>query len=168
MQWLLDNMKILTATDWAAWWGALLATIVLLWDVIKWCKRGPKVKLDFDIRGNMKMYPPPPRNETYISIRASNTGDASVTLTNLAFVYYRNYLKFIFNMKAEKSFVIPQPLTTMPIPYKFSAGAIWDANIVQTKEIEDMCDSGVVCIVLFHSGSKKPLRGKLILKKSNY
>lgn len=34
----------MNSTDVAAWWGALTATVVLVWDVIKWLKLGPKIK----------------------------------------------------------------------------------------------------------------------------
>ena len=27
-----------------AWWGAIVATLVLLWDIIKWLQSGPKIK----------------------------------------------------------------------------------------------------------------------------
>lgn len=31
-------------TDFVAWWGAVVATLVLLWDVAKWMKAGPRVR----------------------------------------------------------------------------------------------------------------------------
>ncbi|MDF1821045.1 MAG: hypothetical protein P1U64_05720 [Alcanivoracaceae bacterium] len=34
----MDNTQIV------AWWGAIVATLVLLWDVVKWLKFGPKIK----------------------------------------------------------------------------------------------------------------------------
>lgn len=30
--------------DYVAWWGAVVATLVLLWDVAKWFRSGPKIK----------------------------------------------------------------------------------------------------------------------------
>ena len=30
--------------EYVAWWGALIATLVLLWDVIKWFQSGPKIR----------------------------------------------------------------------------------------------------------------------------
>jgi hypothetical protein len=37
---MLDDM---TSTEIAAWWGAIIASIVLLWDIYKWKTRGPKL-----------------------------------------------------------------------------------------------------------------------------
>ena len=35
-------MKI---TDWAAWWGAIIATLVLVWDMYKWKRSGPIINV---------------------------------------------------------------------------------------------------------------------------
>ena len=32
------------STQIVAWWGAIIATLVLLWDVLKWFQSGPKIK----------------------------------------------------------------------------------------------------------------------------
>jgi hypothetical protein len=33
------------ASDIAAWWGAIVATAILFWDIIKWKKSGVTVKV---------------------------------------------------------------------------------------------------------------------------
>jgi hypothetical protein len=35
----------MTASDYAAWWGAVVATVVFAWDIIKWKKNGPRLKV---------------------------------------------------------------------------------------------------------------------------
>lgn len=40
----------LTNTELVAWWGALLATIVFIWDIVKWLKTGPRLRLN--VRAN--------------------------------------------------------------------------------------------------------------------
>src|SRR5437879_4880685 len=42
-------------TDVVAWWGAVVATIVLLWDVYKWTHRGADVRVE--AAPNMKVFP---------------------------------------------------------------------------------------------------------------
>lgn len=38
----------MSATDIAAWIGAVTGTLVLIWDVYKWMQTGPKVKVSVD------------------------------------------------------------------------------------------------------------------------
>jgi len=45
----LANIK---ASDFAAWWGAILATVVLLWDIFKW--RATRVRLRITAQPNMQ------------------------------------------------------------------------------------------------------------------
>jgi hypothetical protein len=33
---ILNRLTQLTASEWAAWWGAVVATSLFLWDIIKW------------------------------------------------------------------------------------------------------------------------------------
>ncbi len=158
-------LKDFTVSDYAAWWGAVISTLVFIWEVFKWIHRGPLVKLDMEILGNMKMFPKPPKDETFISVRVSNTGEIPITLTKLAFVHYRWWFKYFLNLKAEKSFIVPQPISTMPIPYKLDTGSIWDGNILQNDEVNELYKTGYICILLFHSGKMKPIRQKLKIKK---
>lgn len=34
----------MVTTEFVAWWGAVVATLVLLWDIVKWQVAGPKVR----------------------------------------------------------------------------------------------------------------------------
>jgi hypothetical protein len=34
----------MTSTDIAAWWGAFIATFVLVWDIVKWMRTGPRLR----------------------------------------------------------------------------------------------------------------------------
>lgn len=34
----------MTETNIVAWWGAIIATLVLIWDIAKWYQDGPKIK----------------------------------------------------------------------------------------------------------------------------
>jgi len=34
----------MSMSEYAAWYGALVATTLLIWDVIKWVKAGPSIK----------------------------------------------------------------------------------------------------------------------------
>lgn len=37
-----------------AWWGAILSSVVFLWDVYKWHTAGPKIR--FSVKSNMETF----------------------------------------------------------------------------------------------------------------
>lgn len=80
-------MKI---TEIAAWWGAVIATFVLLWDIYKWKRSGPIIKIS--VTPNLKVYPSDPltNNKTWIHIMVTNSGNQPTTLTNLCGFYYKS------------------------------------------------------------------------------
>jgi len=87
-------MGILNNTHLIAWWGALTGTSVLIWDVLKWVKSGPKLKIriqphtvymDSEVckvektedGGEAKTL------KTYHHIEIVNVGDAPTTILNI-------------------------------------------------------------------------------------
>jgi hypothetical protein len=42
---LHQKLSSLSASDWAAWWGAILATIVFGWDIVKSFRSGPRLRV---------------------------------------------------------------------------------------------------------------------------
>src|SRR6266436_6542276 len=77
------------STEIAAWWGAILATVVFVWDIIKWRLAGPRLRLT--IRSGMKTANVPEyEGKTLLLAQVVNYGDRPTTITHLAFSYYRN------------------------------------------------------------------------------
>ena len=64
----------MTITSIAAWWGAGIATIVFLWDIVKWFKRGAKLHVSIS------------PNVTYpdAEVLSKRTDDQGVTASELA------------------------------------------------------------------------------------
>jgi len=141
-------------TDVAAWWGALVATLVLVWDVIKWARRGARVSLR--VQTNMQLLGGYPKDEnTYISVRATNSGDASTTIENMGFIYYKNWWHRVFH-RPEQQFVVSNPGDGFPLPHTLPAGAIWDGRAIQDSKIEDLAASGILMCWLSFSHLKRP------------
>lgn len=68
------ELKIsIKATEIVAWWGAIVATIVLIWDIIKWRSAGLRIK--FRVYPNLIVIGKPElEGKTYINAKASNIG----------------------------------------------------------------------------------------------
>ena len=84
----------LTGIGIVAWWGAIVATFVLLWDIYKWKTAGPRIR--FIVRSGMIIVGDPDREgQTFISAEATNIGDRPTTITNLVVQHYKTYLTML-------------------------------------------------------------------------
>ena len=161
-------MKIelnLPNTDVVAWWGAVTATFVLLWDVYKWKTSGPKIR--FCAKPNMKTVNIPSREgKTWISATAENIGTGATTITHLCFQYYRNYFKKLIK-KPDSSFVVggAEATPNQSIPYVLNPGTIWQGLALQTDELKKMSREGYLICELYYSQSRKPKERRVIIKE---
>lgn len=72
-------------TKLVAWWGAVLSTVVFLWDVYKFRRAGPKLR--FRTRGEVVLIPSDDKR-TFVSSEVVNYGDRPTTITNLCVAYF--------------------------------------------------------------------------------
>jgi hypothetical protein len=73
-----DKIAKMSASDWAAWYGALLATVVGIVQLVKWMFSGPKLAVLFKW-----IYTPPqvqPRELINIEAAVTNIGSITVTI----------------------------------------------------------------------------------------
>lgn len=155
-----------TASDWAGWTGAITGSLALAWEIYTWWTSGPKLNLR--VNGNMKICGPGIKDDrTYVSMRASNRGDRSSTITTVGMEYYKGikgYFKYILQRKSDQAFFL-NPITRIQIPHELNPGSIWDGEIVQNEDIERMCNDGTLVIELYHSHEDKPVRRRLSLNR---
>lgn len=74
----------MNASDVAAWWGAIIATLVLVWDVFKWRKSRFSIKVSAS--PNMSSLNPLKEkleDDKNIFVEVVNRGDKVITLTHL-------------------------------------------------------------------------------------
>jgi hypothetical protein len=144
----VDWYKGLGSTDWAAWWGAIVATIVLLWDVIKWKLSGARICME--ARPNYIFIGDPARAmEHYIYVNITNKGTLPVTIQTVGYEFY-NSIWNRFLKKVNKAGVAPSPFISQPLPFKLDPGSYWIGMLLQNQEIEEMLKSG-----FFIFGSRK-------------
>jgi len=79
----------MSPTSIVAWWGAILSTIVFLWDMYKHNTAGPKLR--FTVQTGMETLNMPRfEGRTVILTNVTNYGDRPTTITNLGYLYYLN------------------------------------------------------------------------------
>lgn len=69
-------------SDYAAWWGAIVASLALIWNIVVAIRTGPKIHLT--VTPNMQLHPrlPGEEDKSYIFVKAVNTGTSPTTITH--------------------------------------------------------------------------------------
>ena len=153
----------MSASDIAAWWGAVVATLVLGWDVFKWRKTGLRLRLS--ISPGMKTHGDVPNagpQKSYVLIEVVNIGDKKTELTHVAGLYYKSRLQRLRG-KNQQSFLVLNPAFTTHFPCFLAPGERWLGGIEQTQELEELSRSGLLYCGIFHSGSTKPITSRVVV-----
>jgi len=116
-------MKI---TDLVAWWGAIIATLVLVWDMYKWKRSGSIINVsaspNMHAFGNL---PNSIKNKKYIKVEIVNIGDRKTTITHLVMFHYKSLFQKIRGKKDKSFFVATPALFPPPLPYLIEPGERW-------------------------------------------
>ena len=167
-------LQSLSTTDIVAWWGAIVASLLLFWDVYKWMVEGPR--LTIRLSPNMKVLGDPScEGKTWVSVTVSNIGTRPTTIKNVGMEYYSNWISRL-RSRAEKAAVFPNPSDGFPLPRVLNPGEEWLGLIPQARldkgvDLEKMSRTGHLMILLSQSHTKRAIRKRLIFlpeKKRNF
>jgi len=153
-------------TDVVAWWGAAVATSLLIWDVYKYKNAGAKLK--FRISPNMKFAPNPFRKqseETLVVLRVVNTGDRPTTITTVALQQYQSRWSK-WRKKPKQTFLVPNPVISQPLPYVLNPGQEWGGGIEQTEDLEQWAKNGHLYCLIYHATETKPIEQRVVITES--
>lgn len=154
-----------TGTEIIAWWGVIVASIVLIWDIFKWKTAGPRVRFVVTT-GVIIMGDPERAGKKYISATATNIGDRPPTITNLVVQFYKNYLAMLRH-KPEESRIVTNPSNSQPLPYVLNPGVVWHGLAKQIREIEDLAKKGYLVCGLCLSHTDKEIDRRVIIRKED-
>ena len=152
-------------TTFIAWWGAIVATIVFVWDIYKWKTDG--AKLDVQVTPNMQSIGDPRRDGiTWVSVTVTNMGSRPSTIKSIGMFYYKSWFSFIRN-KPDYAAIFPNPNDNFPLPRIINPGEEWIGLVPQDRLYEgfEQSVSGRLTIWLSHSQSKKTVRKLLLIPK---
>lgn len=138
--------------DPVAMYAALVATLVLLWDILKWWRSGTRLRISANsdmetvgyIHGDGK---------TYILVNVTNTGSAPTTITHLVGYVYKTKLHRWFRRNPNRSFFVSNNEVS-PIPFKLEPGAQFTGMIQQTDDIVEWSKSSNLYVGVYHSMRK--------------
>ena len=155
-------MTSMSATDIAAWWGAGIATVVVLWDIFKW-RRGRATQVRITANPNMQEYFPGEgfQEPKFVFVEITNVGDRTTTLTNLCGFHYSSWWKKLFN-KQTQAFVVADPAPGV-IPHELEPGKRWTGRIGQTQQMENWSRNGRLYVAVYHTLAKKAELIRLVI-----
>ncbi len=143
----------MNASDYAAWWGALVASFLFVWDVYKWNKS--RSNIEVTASPNMQAFDKVERKleeDKKILIKVVNNGDKVTTITNLMIRKYKNLWKKILNKPEIEAFISDSENI---IPYELEPGKQWVASIDQNDlENKSFLGDYFYCGV-YHTARKK-------------
>jgi len=164
----MNGLPQMTASDIAAWWGAIVASIVVLWDVFKW--RASQVNLRVSAQPNMRTVTHSGKldDDLNIFVEAVNNGDKSTTITHLVVKHYSNIF-YRLRGKTSMQGLVALPGGTQPLPFELGPGKRW-AGLIDQKEVEAKAGiNGYFYCGIIHTASKndKLVRVRIDKRHSN-
>ena len=157
----------MNATNLAAWWGAVIATLVLAWDVYKWKRTGPIVNVSASpnmqtFGGVLDAF----QDKTFVVVEVTNIGDRKTTLTHLVGFHYTSIFLWLIKKK-NKAFIVANPALSTPLPHVLEPGERWLGGIEQNKELEEMSRNGYLYCGVYHSSGKKAVLQRVIVRNED-
>jgi hypothetical protein len=149
------DISKLSVSDYAAWWGAIIATLALLWNIITALRSGARIKVS--AVPNMSVLPRQPITEDnlYISVTAVNHGGSSTTITHFCGYSVSGFWSRIRGKK--QLFVInTHPALGKKIPCVLAPGEEWNSLADQKSLIKNHPKCNLYLGIL-HNQSKKPV-----------
>jgi hypothetical protein len=145
-------------------YAAVVATAVAVWDVVKWKMQGPN--LEVEVQSGMKLYGNgAPDENDYVVMRVTNRGDRPTTITNMAYLLYRD--DFVARWSRNSSSfaaIVPNPSQAQPLPFVLPPGAQWVGMGLEDAEIKQMAASGCLMCAVYHSHTNKPIMRQVVIQ----
>ena len=145
-----------------AMYGAIVATIVLIWDGVKWYA-DQQAKLDVHLATGMRSFNIPHlEGKVLMVLRATNMSSRATTITHMTMQLYPSWWTYVRH-KPIKSWIVTDFLPSQPLPYVLEPGKIWTGTGLQTDDIPGLA-KGRLCVELIHALAKKPIRRRVVIR----
>lgn len=148
--------------DTVAVYGAVVATIVLLWDGVKWYA-DHQAKLDVHLSTGMRSFNIPElEGKELMVLRAINMSNRATTITHMTLQLYPSWWAYK-RRRPSKSWIVVDHLPNQPLPYVLEPGKIWTGTGLQTEDVSEMA-KGLLYVELIHALAKNPIRCRLLVR----
>ena len=159
------NGKQMNTTDILALWGALVATSVLVWDILKWKIEGPKINLfanaHIKVFGDESL-----EGKTFISIDIRNTGGGASTILKIGFVHFKNRWMRLLGRRSGPFYWVVKPRSQHELPHFLESGKFWSGLANQNEELENLSKKGFLHLAVQFSHKEDLMISKKCIKFS--
>lgn len=142
-----------SGSDYAAWWGATVATLAFAWNVVRALRAGPRIH----VRANagMQVYP---RSEVfgdkeYIMVKAVSRGTGPTTVTH--FLGFHSKSRWDAWRRKGRHFVVGTHPIVGPLPRVLLPGEEWQGMSDQTDMPEHYSRSGYLYMGVAHNQRRR-------------
>jgi len=109
-------------TNFVAWWGAILSTVVFGWDVYKYLNAGPQLR--FQVHTGMVLMPSEDKKR-YVQTVVTNYGDRPTTLTTISLYYFEKRWSWAhWRNRPVTAAVLNDPNPGQRFPHKLAPGEV--------------------------------------------
>ena len=160
----MDQSAGETASTIAAWWGAGVATLVLLWDIRKWFAE--RARLVVSARGDymISVQGVGQQQGEFVLITVRNRGRLPSTLTNIVMLRFKTRWGRL-RRRSDGAYIVIAT-GSEPIPHLLGPGEEWSGYFPQTPDIVEYAKTGLIEIGVSASHRDKPSRALVAFNKS--
>ncbi|WP_286694424.1 hypothetical protein [Spongiibacter sp. UBA1325] len=152
--------------DYAAWWGAFVATGVFLWDIVKWNRE--RNNLYVNVIGDMQEVIDGEglREKLWIHIELVNNSSRSMNITHIQGAIFRKWTLFPWRRRAKMQFILPNPHSAQSAPFVLAPGERW-AGMADQEKLIDIAGGHQVWLGASVAGVKRSYLKRLKYETSN-
>jgi hypothetical protein len=149
-----------SASNLAAWWGAAVATVVMIWDIIKWRREQAAIRVtaspNMQFIGRQGL-----SDEKHIVVTVTNTGGQTTTVTHVVVFHYPGLLRQLIR-RPDMQGAIPDPRPGR-LPHVLPPGEIWTGVVDQADLLGKSRPGGRFYCGVVHSLERKPVVARVRL-----
>ena len=144
------------STEFVAWWGGIISTGVLVWDIFKWRRSGPRLRVEA-FAGMVEVGSRQDPKHSFVLIKVTNIGDRATTLINCTGAWYPNWMSFKLR-RCGSYFMVANPGTwSLPLPHELASGNLWTGGVDEDElRRNDWDKAGYLVVGVSHACSGKP------------
>lgn len=138
----------MTASDWAAWLGAVTGVFSLAWQIVRWYREGPRLLVR--VAPNMLPYPDDgggPR----VLIMVTNIGTVTTTLTHLVLVEFSSWYSKRRFRPAKSWLTMHDPTFGHSLPHELNPGQQFMGGIRRDASLGALISGGKLHVGIYHA-----------------
>jgi hypothetical protein len=163
IQQILDVLGHLTASDYAAWWGAIVGTFALGWEIVTQVRSGPRIRVR--ARADMQIVSAdgPVDDSVFVMVVAINRGTGPTTITHLCGHHYTSLWKLLLRRRHNFVILKPEPPSTT-LPHMVGPGEEWRGMADQMK-LQKGFAGGYLYLGVAHNQAKRAVVARVRLPR---